>query len=164
MWMQNTNWLLKWWNCTETRVYLKKVSLSLLILVTALSGKPLIFGRKRLWASGELKIGNIDSSHLYGERESVREKERERKGGSILREVDSILAIICLFLVLGRVNGFDFCTATYYCRAIWESSGGRQGSHGHTHTHTNAKNNSIHWENTYASSQVNVQFRHISAL
>lgn len=52
------------------------------------------------------------------ETESVREKERERKGGSILREVDSILAIICLFLVLGRVNGFDFCTATYYCRAI----------------------------------------------
>lgn len=48
----------------------------------------------------------------------MREKERERKGGSILREVDSILAIICLFLVLGRVNGFDFCTATYYCRAI----------------------------------------------
>lgn len=53
----------------EMRVDLKKVSLLLLIIVTTLSGKPLISGRKRLWASGEMKIGNIDSSHLYGEME-----------------------------------------------------------------------------------------------
>lgn len=52
---------------SEMRVYLRKVGLLLLIIVTTLSGKPLISSRKRLRASGKMKIGSIDSSHLYGE-------------------------------------------------------------------------------------------------
>jgi len=53
------------------RLDLKNANLLLLIIVTTLSGKPLISGRKRLQASGEMKIGYIDISHLYGERQNM---------------------------------------------------------------------------------------------
>lgn len=60
-----------WWEWTNETLGEEKWGEPLARLIPV-GGKPSISGRKRPWASAEMKIGNIDSSYLYGERKKER--------------------------------------------------------------------------------------------
>lgn len=130
--------------------------LLLLILVTALSGKPLISGRKRPWASGEMKIGNIDSHHLYG--------ERKREGGELhfKRSRLHLGDHLSVFLAFGLVNGFDFLRGSlllYGCMRKQQGSAEVTQIHQHiSKCHTVASRTTISGFRTIRTKLLKAQF------